>query len=159
MRASYSSVARKMRKMFSIRLLEGGEYFLENGAVLGRVDELSISQYFVETPEGIQLLVFAKNLKKKSGRDIKVSDVVFLQKFDGENRVILRKKYQIALMSDSMFQANEVKPIGYAEVTEEGLLIGLPDLSVDEVVTEYEELDDGRRVYLRASREKKLKNT
>lgn len=157
MRASYSSVARKMRKTFSTRLLEGGEYFFENDIVLGRVDELEISQYFVDTPEGIQLLVFAKNLKRKFGSDITVADVVFLNEFDGESRVILRKKRRLDLLRDPVFLTNEVKPIGYAEVTDEGLLLRLPDLAVDEVVAEYVELEDGRKVYLRASREKKQK--
>lgn len=158
MKASYSTVARKMRKVFSTREADFGEYFFEDDAVLGRVEELSISQYFVNTPKGIMLLVFAKNLKRKCGKNIRIADVVFLQEFDGESRVFFWKNRSFELIQDEIFMAHEVKSIGYAEVTEIGLLINLPCLAVNEVMQEYEELDDGRRMYINSSREKKLKN-
>jgi len=158
MKASYSTVARKMRKMFSIREADVGEYFFDDDAVLGRVEEMSISQYFVDTPDGIMLLVFAKNLKRKFSKNIKIADVVFLHKFDGESRVIFRKNRSFELTQDTMFLTHEIKPIGYAEVTERGLLMNIPCLAVNEVVEEYDDLDDGRRMYINSSREKKLKS-
>jgi len=158
MRGSYSTVARKMRKVFSTREADVGEYFFEDDAVLGRVEELSISQYFVDTPDGIMLLVFAKNLKRKFGKNIKIADVVFLQEFDGESRVVFRKNRSFELIQDKTFLMHEVKPIGYVEVTEKGLLMNMPCLAVNELMHEYDDLDDGRRVYISSMREKKMKN-
>lgn len=132
MKLSFSLAKRRMQDLFNVESIDSITFFSEDGMLVGALTDEELLQLFVNTTEGVKLLVLAKNFKKKSGQDLTVADVIFIRPFDGKNLVSYIKNRQFGNQMTCAMESRNVRTLGTVEVTEKQIRIQLPDLLVDE---------------------------
>lgn len=156
MKLGYTQVWRKLGTKFGV---QGKDVYVLNkdGKLVAKRTEKQEIQFFVNTPDGVKLLVLVKGLKRKIDQNLNVTTVVTLFDFDAKNLVKVVKNRMFKLETDDMLKTHQICVLGTAEEKNDGLHVVCDELGIDEVLTECSVLEDGQVIYIISEKEKAIK--
>lgn len=157
MKLSFNRTVKKMRSRYDVKEFENGAYFFDYGCVVGKLIDNEILQLVVQDENEMKLLVLARNMKRKCGRELNVADMAFVDTFQNGKMLRCVKRRQFVQVVSEEVEMHGVRPIGFVQYTDGGMKIRIPKLAVEEEMTGLETFDR-RKVFIINSRTKQIKN-